>query len=321
MNSCTNWPDMWYKCGFNKLNIGLINSDFLVDWYLTTEALDSIDLKSCKKVFVVGTGGFTNLRINHPHVHYFNSTIGSSQQNLHTHFLSLEYSKSHYIDYKLENDLTSISEKINCETLFDVLLGLQRPHREFIYNWINNSPNKHRFFMTYYKTDNNWQAWVPGYFDSESQPFVYSGDTVKVVEQGVPRILSQILPVKIFNETVYSIVAETDHSRPSVPTEKTWKPMIARRLFVMFSNAGFLRDLRNLGFKTFGTIIDESYDDIEDNHERWTCAMQQCEWLCRQDPLVIMQQCNDILEHNYAMVMQDYKQKLIDLMTQVAHQE
>lgn len=314
MSNCTNWPNMWHTCGLDTQNIGLINSDHLLG-----EALNSFDLSSCKKVFVVGTGGFI-LDINHPHVYYFNSIMGSGQQNLHTHFLSIEYSKVHYVNYKLENELKSASEKIDCETLFDVLLGLGRPHREFIYNWINNSPNKHRFFMTYYKTSGNWQAWVPGYFDNESQPFVYSGDTVKVNEQGDHRILSQIIPVKIFNETVYSIVAETGHLRPSIPTEKTWKPMIARRLFVMFSNAGFLRDLRNSGFKTFGTIIDESYDDIEDNHERWTRAMQQCEWLCLQDPVEIMQQCNDILEHNYTMVMQDYNQKFIDLVQQVAGQ-
>jgi hypothetical protein len=308
---------MWNRCGLDALNIGLINTDRLAD-----HSLSGFDLTSCKKVFVVGTGGFANrIKIRHPHVHYFDSTLNPRQQNLHTHFLILEYSKSHYVNWKLANELKNVDEKINCETLFDVLLGLFRLHREFIYDWINNSPNKHKFFMTYYKTEGNWQGWQPGYFEGESQPFVYSGDMLKVNERGDRWMLSQILPVKIFNETIYSIVTETDHVRPSIPTEKTWKPMIARRLFVMFANAGFLCDLRSQGFKTFDGIIDESYDLIENDHERWSRAMQQCEWLCAQDPLEIMKQCNDIVEHNYAMVMQDYNQKFIDLVQQIAQQE
>jgi hypothetical protein len=38
--------------------------------------------------------------------------------------------------------------------------------------------------------------------------------------------------------------------------------------FVVAANAGYLRDLRNAGFKTFHTLIDESYDQIDCPHLR-----------------------------------------------------
>jgi hypothetical protein len=33
--------------------------------------------------------------------------------------------------------------------------------------------------------------------------------------------------------------------------------------FVVAANSGYLRDLRNAGFQTFGHLIDESYDQID----------------------------------------------------------
>jgi hypothetical protein len=45
-------------------------------------------------------------------------------------------------------------------------------------------------------------------------------------------------------------------------TEKTAKPIWAKRLFVMFGTPGFLKKLHELGFKTFDHVIDESYDSM-----------------------------------------------------------
>jgi hypothetical protein len=38
--------------------------------------------------------------------------------------------------------------------------------------------------------------------------------------------------------------------------------------FVAAANQGYLRDLRNAGFQTFDSIIDESYDQIDCPHTR-----------------------------------------------------
>ena len=104
--------------------------------------------------------------------------------------------------------------------------------------------------------------------------------------------------------SAYSIIAETDHDNSlSFFSEKTAKPFIAKRLFVAFTGYKFLENLRSVGFKTFGTVIDESYDLIEDDNERYTRAFAQVKYLCNQDQLSIINQVRDVLEYNFNHIM------------------
>jgi hypothetical protein len=86
-------------------------------------------------------------------------------------------------------------------------------------------------------------------------------------------------------------------------TEKTVKPIIARRLFVVFAGQGHLQNLRTMGFQTFNTIIDESYDDEEDDLVRWQRAWDQVEWLKSQPQEEILERIRPIVEHNFAVMM------------------
>jgi hypothetical protein len=51
-------------------------------------------------------------------------------------------------------------------------------------------------------------------------------------------------------------------------TEKTIRPLIGAKPFILVGCPGSLRHLRTLGFQTFAPHIDETYDDIDDPHER-----------------------------------------------------
>jgi hypothetical protein len=116
--------------------------------------------------------------------------------------------------------------------------------------------------------------------------------------------LSQVIPLDVFNSTAYSIIAETDHDNTlSFFSEKTAKPIIARRLFVAFTGYKFLHNLRHLGFRTFDGVIDESYDLILDDNERYTAAWAQVERLCDTPQLEILPLIADIAEHNYQLLM------------------
>ena len=203
--------------------------------------------------------------------------------------------------------------------MVDALLGLERPNREFAYHWINTSLYRDRYFLTYYKTYNNWQAWEPGYWDQEKQPFSYSGDQVLIPGNGSWN-LSFIIPVRIYNETFYTLVAETTGAGPNtVVTEKLWKPLLCRRPFVVLANQYYLKNLRSLGFQTFHGIIDETYDTISDDHDRWHAAMQQCDWLCAQNPHRIIDACETILLHNHDLAMQDHNLFLEQKILSRAH--
>ena len=116
--------------------------------------------------------------------------------------------------------------------------------------------------------------------------------------------LSQIIPIKTFNETAYSIIAETDFDNTlSCFTEKTAKPMIARRLFIAFTGYKFLHNLRALGFQTFDGIIDESYDLEIDDNKRYTMAFEQVKYLCTQEQDVVYRKIKSIVDHNYNLLM------------------
>jgi hypothetical protein len=83
--------------------------------------------------------------------------------------------------------------------------------------------------------------------------------------------LSQVIPLSIYNQTAYSVVAETNYDNNYIfNTEKIVKPILARRLFLVVSGQHYLRNLRSLGFKTFDGIIDETYDTIADFEQRCT---------------------------------------------------
>jgi hypothetical protein len=116
--------------------------------------------------------------------------------------------------------------------------------------------------------------------------------------------LSQVMPLNIYNQTAYSLVCETNCDNDCVFfTEKTVKPILARRLFVMVANRYSLAMLRDLGFQTFNTIIDESYDEIEHYPTRQYAALEQLKWLCKQPQEQILAQCRDIVDHNYNVMM------------------
>lgn len=78
--------------------------------------------------------------------------------------------------------------------------------------------------------------------------------------------------LSLFNETsetlAYVITETVFFGRRNHLTEKTFKPICQRMPFVMASSQGSLEYLRRYGFKTFGDIWDESYDDESDDLKR-----------------------------------------------------
>jgi hypothetical protein len=127
---------------------------------------------------------------------------------------------------------------------------------------------------------------------------------MQVGYHGQQLALSVIVPIQIYNQTAYSIVAETHaDNRYSFFTEKIFRPMLARRLFVMFSGWKYLKNLRKLGFQTFDNVIDESYDQIYNDQERWAAAFEQVTRLCNMNQIEVLEKISARVEYNYNLVM------------------
>ena len=116
---------------------------------------------------------------------------------------------------------------------------------------------------------------------------------------GPVQSISPYVPWEIYKNTWYTVICESCHTGDSFfLTEKTTKVLYAKRVFVMFAPCQFLNNLRKLGFQTFGSIIDESYDEELIDLTRYQMAWAQMLSLTQQDPVEVYAKVKDILEHN-----------------------
>ena len=70
-----------------------------------------------------------------------------------------------------------------------------------------------------------------------------------------------------YNNTALNIITETTYNEQFF-TEKTWKAIYAKQLFLLISAPGSVERLRNFGFDTYDDIIDHSYDNELDLEKR-----------------------------------------------------
>lgn len=184
---------------------------------------------------------------------------------------------------------------------FDALLGRRKSHREFIVSMIESHAMRSEVILSYDGVAARDWIWepevqkIPGTDPKiSSDPVTYHGHRV---------LQALIMPIEVYNQTAYSIVAETNGVRDAVMiTEKTAKCLAARRVFVLFAGRGHLAWLRRIGFRTFDHVLDESYDACENDLERWQKAWQQVLWLRDQDQQWVLDQCRDTLEHNFRLL-------------------
>jgi|LakMenEpi03Aug12_release.lakeMendotaPanAssembly.Ray.scaffolds.fasta_scaffold426531_1 hypothetical protein len=204
------------------------------------------------------------------------------------------------------------------EQSFEALLGKKKPHRDFVYRSVKNNHLMDEFIIRYAGEENVSNFYAPDYFIWEPnlievEPDVpLIGSSKLFYYHGMATELCSIIPTQVYRNTAYSIVAETNYNNAyTFFTEKTAKPLIGKRLFVVFSGCKFLHNLRKLGFKTFDTVIDESYDTIEDQNDRFTQAFEQVKKLCEMDQEKILQDIKPIVEHNFEIIMRtDWKDKV-----------
>lgn len=194
---------------------------------------------------------------------------------------------------------------------FDCLLGIERPHRNFIEKCYQQSNYKNFFIFNYFKDNINNGIWNS---DIGNLTGTYESIAFNENTHVVNVALSALVPYDIYNQSYHSIIAETSfYNEFTHLTEKTAKPIMAERVFVAFAGQHYLRNLRSLGFQTFSDIIDESYDQESNNDKRFNQAWQQVEYLCTQDPTTIRNQVKRVLEHNRLLFLNsDWHQSVKD---------
>jgi len=98
-------------------------------------------------------------------------------------------------------------------------------------------------------------------------------------------------------------------------TEKIFKPIVSKQPFMLLAAPGNLEYLRSYGFKTFGNVIDESYDTIQDPDARVDAVVAQMKWyseLSDSDKLDVMKKLEPIIEYNFHHFYGKFKEIIVD---------
>ena len=105
---------------------------------------------------------------------------------------------------------------------------------------------------------------------------------------------------RAYVDTCVSVVTETRFDYPhTFRTEKIWKPMIMCHPFVVAANSGYYRDLHSAGFRTFGHLIDESFDQIDDPKSRANRIVDVVADICYNGAASFLEAAQDICKYNY----------------------
>ena len=215
----------------------------------------------------------------------------------------------HLVQTHLQNVDTFVEQKHTRPYFADILLGNAKEMREIFFYLLKK--NK--------QIDNN----IINLFGVYRTPFLDQGTGdidlfFKERLSNLPRIFnplpghhtntclsfkgsfaSQYISKHIQENSWISVVAETLYdSRIFFPTEKTGKAMMSGKPFIMLGSCNFLKQLRDIGFQTFHPIIDETYDTIEDLEQRTKQAFASFLELQKQDPIVVRQQLQSVLDYN-----------------------
>jgi hypothetical protein len=101
-------------------------------------------------------------------------------------------------------------------------------------------------------------------------------------------------------ETLFDV----DQSGGAFITEKTYKCIKFGQPFVVAGAVGSLTALRSAGYRTFDSVIDNSYDTIVDNTQRWFAVKQTLQQIKQQDLHQWYLKCMPDLIHNQQLFIQ-----------------
>lgn len=121
--------------------------------------------------------------------------------------------------------------------------------------------------------------------------------------------------IHYYKKSLINLVTETNyfHNEPIFLTEKIYRPVLHKQPFIVVSVPRTLEYFKSLGYKTFSHIIDESYDQIENDSKRLLAIADEIKRLSNFNQAEIsdfIDQAKEICEHNYH-VMSDFNKTFL----------
>jgi hypothetical protein len=212
--------------------------------------------------------------------------------------------------------------------LWECLLGARRDHRDFVMlsfqqsGLLNQSIVNYRNIFMGSNTGNILLDVQREFLDVKMQyPYVSPNlDPAWEVRGGkLDNSISSDVPWEIWNRCYYSIIIETlGDGNCFLAAEKIGKCLLAQRLFVHFGVAGWLTNLHKLGFETFDSVLDESYDTVTNKIQRWKQAFEQVKILSKENPQHTLEKVRPILAYNRNRLFELQQEKFNEMQDMVA---
>lgn len=120
--------------------------------------------------------------------------------------------------------------------------------------------------------------------------------------------------IELQQRALWNVVTETIfYQNKQHLTEKIFKPIVARRPFILVGAVNNLAYLKSYGFKTFDRWIDESYDTIEDPDLRIQAITEELAKLCALEPIELVMMYEDMketLDYNFNHFYGEFKHNI-----------
>lgn len=132
------------------------------------------------------------------------------------------------------------------------------------------------------------------------------------------------------NQTYFSVITETNyelfrhhHENQNyelisdvgrIYSEKVFRSILFKHPFIVISNQYFLQGLKELGYKTFSSIIDESYDNEVNYSTRIYMILKETERLCNLTDIELnefLAEAQNICDYNYNILLNQKNFKTI----------
>lgn len=191
----------------------------------------------------------------------------------------------HWYHWARKNFIFSDNNTNKKKYTWGCLNGNPRPHR--IYNYIYSQQQEYfkSACFSFYNADNGARR---------PDDVILSPDVVEVwnkIKSTLPHRnninigprADSLCNLPAITDSYIHLVSETTVIPKIFVSEKTWKPIAAGQLFLIFGNVGIVQYLRNQGVDVFDDIIDHSYDLISNWQQRLHLAHKQLKHLIDQD--------------------------------------
>ena len=130
------------------------------------------------------------------------------------------------------------------------------------------------------------------------------------------------VPINLYQDSYCHLVIETlfdaDQSGGAFLTEKTYKAIKFGQPFVIIGTAHSLRALRQQGYRTFDHAIDNSYDEITGNTQRWLAVRKSILEIQSQDMHEWFRQCLPDIKHNQDTFNNMFSASLYDMIQRLS---